>query len=121
MSTKTAVFSARKKLLTKSDCDDIMYLVSGKHAGMAELADAPDSGSGGGNFVEVQVLLPAPKKRVCRKAICSLFSYEYKLEDLNLKKADAVKQNMPFGIFCRRTVRRRRNGLSVLPPSRADL
>ena len=31
-------------------------------AGMAELADALDSGSSEGNFVKVQVLLPAPSK-----------------------------------------------------------
>ena len=31
-------------------------------AGMAELADALDSGSSEGNFVKVQVLLPAPYK-----------------------------------------------------------
>ena len=31
-----------------------------KHAGMAELADALDSGSNGRKAVQVQVLLPAP-------------------------------------------------------------
>ena len=33
------------------------------YAGMAELADALDSGSSGGDFVEVQILLPAPNNR----------------------------------------------------------
>ena len=31
---------------------------------MAELADALDSGSSEGSFMQVQVLLPAPKKEV---------------------------------------------------------
>ena len=34
-------------------------------AGMAELADALDSGSSEGSLIQVQVLLPAPKKRHC--------------------------------------------------------
>ena len=34
-----------------------------KYAGVAELADALDSGSSGGNFVKVQVLSPAPNSR----------------------------------------------------------
>ena len=33
-----------------------------QYAGMAELADALDSGSSESNFMEVQVLLPAPKR-----------------------------------------------------------
>ena len=43
------------------------------YAGMAELADALDSGSSGGNFVEVQVLLPAPKKRSTDRGFGLLF------------------------------------------------
>ena len=34
-----------------------------KYAGMAELADALDSGSSEVTFVQVQVLLPAPTKK----------------------------------------------------------
>ena len=35
-----------------------------KYAGMAELADALDSGSNGRKAVQVQVLLPAPQRSV---------------------------------------------------------
>ena len=42
------------------------YKISSGFAGMAELADALDSGSSEGNFMQVQFLLPAPIETACR-------------------------------------------------------
>ena len=42
-------------------------------AGMAELADALDSGSSESNFMQVQVLFPAPKKKARQKCWASFF------------------------------------------------
>ena len=42
-------------------------------AGMAELADALDSGSSESNFMQVQVLFPAPKKKARQKHRASFF------------------------------------------------
>ena len=47
-----------EKRLTKRKKRGIISTLS-KHAGVAELADALDSGSSGSNLVEVQVLSPA--------------------------------------------------------------
>ena len=43
-------------------------------AGMAELADALDSGSSESNFMQVQVLFPAPiKKTIIHRMVVFLF------------------------------------------------
>ena len=44
---------------------------------MAELADALDSGSSESNFMEVQVLLPAPKSLV-NTAFSRLFAFSFR-------------------------------------------
>ena len=52
-----------KIILTNSVLYCIISFVVNRYAGMAELADALDSGSSEVTFVQVQVLLPAPKIR----------------------------------------------------------
>ena len=43
------------------------------YAGMAELADALDSGSSEGNFMQVQFLLPAPQTESAHQADGRIF------------------------------------------------
>ena len=49
------------------------YIIPHVHAGMAELADALDSGSSESNFMQVQVLFPAPYKNA--PALAGAFLY----------------------------------------------
>ena len=59
-----------------------------QYAGMAELADALDSGSNGRKAVQVQVLLPAPKSTAPIIKSELFFFYQTGLEpqDLSVKK-----------------------------------
>ena len=73
-----------KKLLTRHQvCDKIRKSLKQslqKHfAGMAELADALDSGSSRGSSVKVQVLLPAPPKSLENTGFSRLFAFYFPL------------------------------------------
>ena len=60
---------------------------------MAELADAYGSGPYESNFMQVQVLLPAPKRKRLHE-VRSFFFFGGKVAGLNLKKAKAVKKTI---------------------------
>ena len=72
-------------------------------AGMAELADALDSGSSEGNFVKVQVLLPAPsrgyKKDIARENpdYIGVFTVLYG----KISATDFVDVNRSFSLYVR--------------------
>ncbi len=77
-------------------CFDIISSVDcelTKYAGMAELADAHGSGPCESNFMQVQVLLPAPK---CGTALSGGATYQTKslFKDLNLKKVNGVNKTV---------------------------
>ncbi len=71
----------------------------GKYAGVAELADAPDLGSGG-IPVQVQVLSPAPKKQSTLRVLF-FFGYRYVTQNLLTRPSSLfllVKKKFSSGI-----------------------
>ena len=70
-------------------------------AGMAELADALDSGSSESNFMQVQVLFPAPTKKARQKRRASFFANR----ETDLKKPQWIKPQ--WGLRTALTERRR--------------
>ena len=69
-----------------------------EYAGMAELADALDSGSSSSNIVQVQVLLPAPKQYNPNQIFpvgdgFGLFVYFEKFEDTHFKNGIIKRPN----------------------------
>ena len=59
---KKAKYFLKKVLTIPFPSAIIAYVLRRTYAGVAELADALDSGSNGRKAVQVQVLLPAPTK-----------------------------------------------------------
>ena len=79
-------------------CIIMMLPIWRPYAGMAELADALDSGSSESNFMEVQVLLPAPKK-TDEFSLVGLFTYFLPLCEYidNLKSRGYIDKCLPMG------------------------